>query len=118
MRKVEIGSHRFTEVHAMDEPGSGGAHHSYEVRTTEERYRNVARIPFTDHPCQVPSDVNGVFNEDLLVIVLDRLYAFQDGPYASKENGLAITRIEEAMHWLKARADARAVRGVLGTDKV
>lgn len=34
-----------------------------------------------------------------------------------RENALALTKLEEALHWLKARQDDRAARGVAGTEK-
>jgi hypothetical protein len=62
--------------------------------------------------------VNGITNEVLLAIVLDRLNGFQQGEFKSRENALAITKIEEAMHWLHHRTREREARGVEGTHKV
>lgn len=59
--------------------------------------------------------VNGVTNEALLAIVLDRLGFFQQGEFKCRENALAITKIEEGMLWLFARTLARIHRGVEGT---
>lgn len=59
--------------------------------------------------------VNGVFNEDLLLIVLHRLEYFQKGDYACKENEEAIKKIEEALMWLGKRTKDRDLRNVLGT---
>jgi hypothetical protein len=60
--------------------------------------------------------VNGCHQEDLLAIVLHRLQSFQAGDYKCRENALAITKIEEAMHWLNHRTTARLNRGVEGTS--
>ena len=62
--------------------------------------------------------VNGCANEDLLNIVLCRLNCFQSGEYTCRENALAITKIEEALMWLRKRTNARTARGVEGTSKV
>ncbi|KVR99176.1 hypothetical protein WK29_30460 [Burkholderia vietnamiensis] len=59
--------------------------------------------------------VNGITQEVLLAIVADRLRSFQAGPYACRENALALTKIEEAQHWLQQRTIARMRRGVEGT---
>jgi len=59
--------------------------------------------------------VNGCHNEDLLVIVLDRLNGFQNSEYRCRENAIAITKIEEALLWLNKRTKDRITRGVEGT---
>lgn len=59
--------------------------------------------------------VNGVTNEALLAIVLDRLQAFQKGSFACRENALAITKIEEALMWLLWRTSRRIAAGTEGT---
>jgi len=45
------------------------------------------------------------------------LRSFQAGPYACRENALALTKIEEAMHWLNHRTAERQARGVEGTSE-
>ena len=57
---------------------------------------------------------NGVTNEALLAIVLDRLRAFQVGPFACPENGHAIQHLAVALHCLQARTRDRVARGVVG----
>ncbi|ODT86711.1 MAG: hypothetical protein ABS78_15575 [Phenylobacterium sp. SCN 70-31] len=59
--------------------------------------------------------VNGLTHEALLAILVDRLRAFQAGPFSCRENALALTKLEEAQQWLGARTRARMVRGVEGT---
>lgn len=62
--------------------------------------------------------VNGITNEALLAIVLDRLSYYQSGQYKCRENALAITKIEEALLWLHSRTLERLQRGVEGTHIV
>lgn len=62
--------------------------------------------------------VNGLTNEALLAIVIDRLEYFQAGKYKCRENALAITKVEEALHWLHARTLERLQRGVEGTYEI
>ena len=62
--------------------------------------------------------VNGVCNEDLLNMVLERLEGFQNSEFKCRENALAITAIEEALLWLHKRTIAREQRGVEGTHTV
>lgn len=62
--------------------------------------------------------VNGVSNEDLLVMVVRRLEGFQNSEFKCRENACAITKIEEALLWLRKRTMGRENRGVEGTNKV
>ncbi len=52
----------------------------------------------------------------LRVIVIDRLRWFQAGPFACRENALALTKIEEALHWLRYRTAERKARKFEGTN--
>ena len=61
---------------------------------------------------------NGISDEALLAVVIDRLEGFNSGPYRCRENSLAITHLEEAMHWLNHRTASRQRRGVEGTHAV
>lgn len=45
--------------------------------------------------------VNGVCNEDLIAMVICRLEHFQRSEYSSRDNAMAITKLEEALLWLR-----------------
>ncbi len=77
----------------------------------------VGIVHFQEGPIK-ETGVNGVSNEDLLGMVLARLEHFQNSEYKCRENALAITKIEEALMWLRKRTNARVKRGVEGTSKV
>lgn len=120
MEKVNIGTNNFTEVFRMDEIGEGGAHHEYIIAfsdnaNVENDETPPAQIRFQKGPVK-ENGVNGCHQEDLLAIVIDRLRSFQSGPFACRENALALTKIEEAMHWLNHRTNERQMRGVEGTN--
>ena len=119
-RVVEIGTQKHTKVLALDEPGPGGACHEYGIDPVNgdpvSPYEEYGCIRFQNGPVK-ENGVNGCHQEDLLAIVLDRLQAFQAGEYKCRENALAITKIEEAMHWLRHRTQAREARGVEGTSE-
>ena len=119
MRTVEIGWQRYTQVQAVDEKGSGNANHHYQV-TPSVSSANVpilGDVKFQNGPIKEVG-VNGVMNEDLIVMVLDRLYGFQDSPFKCRENAIAITKLEEALLWLNKRTLDRERRGVEGTHTV
>ncbi len=108
--KVNAANDKLT-LKVLDEPGAGGACHEYEVALPDGK---ATRISFQNGPIN-ENGVNGLTQEVLLAIVVDRLRAFQAGPYACRENAIALTKIEEAQHWLHSRTRARMLRGVEGT---
>jgi len=113
-RIVEIGTQRFTQVICKDKPGQVDAGYEYQVVGVETG-ENFTEIYFQKGPVG-ETGVNGCHNEDLIAIVLDRLRAFQKGDYACRENAIAITKLEEALHRLNDRTADRSARGVMGTS--
>jgi len=119
-RIVEVGSKKYTQVVCLDEPGAGGACHEYEVRAVPlpGSFGDTdvfARVSFQNGPIK-ENGVNGCHQEDLLAIVVDRLQCFQKGEFACRENAMALTKIEEALMWLRKRTQDRIDRGVEGTS--
>lgn len=111
------------DIRVMDEPGQGNACHRYEIsqRCSGELPNpgcdSLTKICFQDGPI-AEAGFNGISNESLLAIVIDRLQGFQSGPFSCRENAIALTKIQEAMHWLHHRTRERMARGVEGTNKV
>ena len=108
-------------IEVMDLPGAGGACHEYLVTlpapdNTAGTAAKSWQISFQNGPIN-EAGVNGLTQEVLLAIVADRLRSFQAGPFSCRENALALTKIEEAMHWLHSRTLGRMQRGVEGTHK-
>ena len=103
-------------ITVLDEPGAGGACHEYEISHSE---MPSTVISFQNGPISEEGvGVNGLTHEVLLAILADRLRGFQSGPYACKANEQALTKLEEAQHWLQQRTLERMRRGVEGTHKV
>ncbi len=63
-------------------------------------------------------EANGAFVESVLAAALDRMEYYQASKFKCRENALAITKIEEALHWLGHRTAKRVIRGVEGTHGV
>jgi hypothetical protein len=61
------------------------------------------------------AEPNGAFTETLIAAAIDRLQFYQSSKFACRENALAITKLEEALHWLGHRTAAREARQVEGT---
>lgn len=102
-------------IHVMDDPGPGNANHIYWIEfPVGIGPPGCVIIDFQNGPVK-EAGVNGISNEALLAIVADRLLGFQAGAYACRENAIALTKIQEAMHWLHHRTNERLQRGVEGT---
>jgi hypothetical protein len=114
------GCNEAINVIVMDDPGRGGASHHYRVEPITDQHPQGAINPFDvrfQDGAVAESGVNGATHEALLAIVEDRLKSFQAGPYACRENAIALTKIQEAMHWLHHRTRERLARGVEGTHQ-
>lgn len=114
-------------IEVKDQPGPGGANHLYVVSgfntqtnpsdpftARHGKPAEYATILFQHGPINEVG-VNGITHEVLLAIVTDRLRSFQAGPFVCRENALALTKLEEAMHWLQQRTLRRMRAGVEGT---
>ena len=121
MRRIEDhkvspspGQHDIIKIQVTDLPGAGGANHEYEVILPggDITYINFQNGPVPDH------GVNGLTQEVLIAICIDRLRNFQNGLYACRENALALTKLEEALLWLHSRTRGRLARGVEGTNTI
>lgn len=97
-----------------------------EIITTEDekglqprtvRFGEYGEIHFQAGPIQ-EYGVNGIGIEHLLNVVAIRLRGYQETDFKCRENALALTKVEEALHWLGARTADRQARGVEGTSTV
>jgi len=61
---------------------------------------------------------NGAFVEGVINAALGRLNFYQASKFSCRENALAITKLEEALHWLNHRTAKREARCVEGTHNV
>lgn len=130
----ELTSHRTNpaneklQIVVTDEPGSGGACHSYLIGgfNTEsnpsdpmagQSASDALLILFQNGPI-AEVGVNGITHEALLAILIDRLEAFQRGKYASDHNAWALDALRSAQHFLHERTRERMARGVEGTSKL
>ena len=123
----EIFDHRTNPAHegvvitAVDEPGAGGACNQYRISGPVVEgglfFSSGAEVIKFQNGTVGEHGLNGLTHEILLAIVIDRLRSFQDGPFACRENALALTKLEEAMNWLHSRSKNRIRRGVEGKSE-
>lgn len=60
---------------------------------------------------------NGAFVETVIAAALQRLQHYNTTEFRCRENSLAITHLEDALHWLHHRTADREQRGVEGTHE-
>lgn len=126
MRELE--DHKVTKLNrecivvtALDETDSDGANHLYCV---EVMYTGDTAIN-TDYPIHrtdlkfqkgglAEAGPNGITDQALLAIVLDRMKGFQEGPYSDASNDIVISSLKTCLEVMEARANSRAARGVEG----
>lgn len=110
------------DITVLDEPGQGGACHHYAMTLMAPSTAPCGAFPcgeqeikFQNGPI-LEDGVNGISQEALLAIVIDRLRSFQAGQYSCRENAVALTHAETALMWLQKRTRERVARGVEGTS--
>lgn len=73
--------------------------------------------PLVDPETGERREPNGAFVENVILIAIDRLRYYQSTEFVCRENALALTKLEEALHWLQTRTADREARGVEGTHR-
>lgn len=101
----------FTSVHNLDDNGkpAGGSSSARGISVSWQNGplgRDEDRI-----------EPNGAFVETLIAIARDRIEFYNANGFGCRENSLAITKLEEALHWLNHRTARREREGVEGTHQ-
>lgn len=65
----------------------------------------------------VRKEPNGAFVEEVIQIAVDRINFYNDSKFRCRENSLAVTKLEEALHWLNSRTSRREASGIEGTHQ-
>jgi len=113
--KHDLLTNKYTRVLHEDNPNFNAPHH-FEVYADAGQPVPflVGKVDFQEGPIK-EAGVNGVMNEDLIAMVICRLEAFNQSDFRCRENSMAITKLEEALLWLRKRTIGRENRGVEGT---
>lgn len=104
------------KIEVTDEPGAGGANHHYRISWELPDGWRAEVISFQNGPIK-EAGVNGITQEALLAIVIDRLRSFQAGPFKCGANEYALAHCELALKELQHRTRERMARGVEGTHQ-
>lgn len=113
---------KLNEVYTYDSPGPGGANHAYTVydKASLEMYgdaEGIITIRFQKGARNELNSIRGVIDSDLLEMVKHRLEAFQEGPFASAYNEMALYHVTAALEALNQRVEDRIARNVLGKEE-
>ncbi len=103
------------KIHAVDDPGQGGACHVYCIGVESDQTGQNINVNFQNGPIK-EFGVNGIPDEALYAILIDRLQGFQKGQYGCRENAIALTHLETALMWAQKRTHEREARGIEGTS--
>jgi hypothetical protein len=111
------------DVFTTDAPQVDGANHAYRIEVYKRfQSDDQGMVEHCDLKFQNGGlkevGPNGITDQALLAIVIDRIRGFNDGPYRCRENSLIITKLEEALMWMEKRGNDRARRGVEGERTV
>ena len=110
-------NHAPTSVAALDErdPAAGNASHVYGIQYGGPS--DMVKLQFQHGPRGIATSTAGVFEDDLLAILEDRIAGFQSGPFACAEHADAMAHIQGARDALARRVAARIAKGVLGVNE-
>lgn len=103
-----------TDEPATEPPGNS-SHHRYSFRYGSEDGPEVGYIQFQRGPFESEGSTPGTLSNAVLAMMIDHMKGFLAGPLADRYTAIAVTKLEEASWALRARADERAARGVLGS---
>lgn len=98
----------------VDPPDNAGSNNEYHIVGP-----NGVKLEMVFQHGGVPEvGVNGITVEALLAIIADKLHGYQSGPFACRQNEMALMMTEQAAMWLRDRTRSRIKRGVEGTHAV
>jgi hypothetical protein len=125
------------DINVLDKPGAGGACHEYQITAIVPHIEEVfvvtelgvetnvktcdlgikeiplSRISFQNGSV-LEAGINGITQEALITVCIDRLRCFQAGDFACDDNLDALTHLEAALACLQKRTRDRLSRGVEG----
>lgn len=68
-----------------------------------------------DDDGQPMQSANGAFVEGVIQAAIGRLQFYQGSKFSCRENALALTKLQEALHWMQERTARRVSQGIEGT---
>ncbi len=108
------------KVTTADYRQSDNAHHSYKIEIFPYETPKYQTEPVVSVVLNFQNGglkevgANGITDQALIAILLDRKRSFNEGQFRCRENSMVITKLEEALHWEEHRSNERARRNVEG----
>ena len=100
------------------DPDAGNASHEYEVFVYDGDGPPTAKLKISfQHGPVAERGRNGIVDEALLAILIDRAEGFQSSRWPSLANDQALIKLREALQWKQQRTLDRLARGVEGTNQ-
>ena len=114
LRLIDKPLHDTFTVTVTDPPANGGASHHYTIEPGEPCLPTHIRF---QKGIVNEAGVNGVSDESLLAIIIDRAEGFASGLFASADGVEALDHMKKALDCLERRFLDRQKRGVEGYEK-
>lgn len=106
---------KYTQI-KKEEDYTFNAPHTFIIERVKDG-EELCTIHFQEGPIK-EFGVNGVCNEDLIAMVIERLECFQNSDFKCVENAMAIHHLKESLVWLRERTKKREAKGIEGTHIV
>lgn len=95
--------------------------HKYAIKNFEDSNNStiiqfIEKEPIKEGSTELKTINDGITNEDLLDVLIDRL-GYLQSKFPCKANAIAITNLEETLMWLEKRTRDKIARGVEGTNQ-
>ena len=102
-------------IEVEEHENSGRAYANYDWYLKSDEWRKVGSLRFQKGLLASTAPPNGVTESLLLSILVDRLKRFQANEKTScRENALALTKIEEAAHWMQTKSREQIEKEFIG----
>ena len=103
-----------TKVQAISGKGNGGADFKYRISAGINGKDECRDVIIRFQQGNPEDQINGISNEALLAVVLDRLEGWQSGDFPSPDGRLLIAHLATALDLMQKRTKDRIERGVIG----
>ena len=95
-----------TYLQAQEKEDGNPTHHDFEVRRTLDN-KVLGKVHFQQGALG-DEGPNGILNEDLLMMIIDRVESFQSSKLRCRDNENALQHLYEALFWLNQRNSKRS----------
>jgi len=103
---------KFTRVFGGNK-GKGNANMQYSIYALKDNEPERVMVDISFQDGSPLEQVNGIFNEDLLEILIDRFEGFQSGDFACAENADVLHHLKKAIVIADSRTSRRKDQGII-----